>query len=161
MIARTDFTDEQWFRLRSAPFQVATAIVEADLSGTLATGRELRAVEEELQRVRYDATENSLVRLVANALNEDLEPDPGEPPADLPTEGSLPDRVVAAMAGLRATLEATVEPSTDEAFRRWLLQIATIAATASKEGFAGITGPTVSDEEQAYLDRLSEALGVD
>ena len=41
MIARTDFTDEQWFRLRSAPFQVATAIVEADLSGTLATGREL------------------------------------------------------------------------------------------------------------------------
>jgi hypothetical protein len=68
--------------------------------------------------------------------------------------------VISVLGDLRAALDATVEPETNTAFRAWLLQIATVTAAAAKEGFAGITGPTISDAEQAFLDRLREALGL-
>ncbi len=160
MIARRDFTDEQWYRLRAAPFQVTEAVIEADPSGTLATGRELKAVEAELERVRHDPEENSLVRLVANSLRDDAATDPGVAPADLPEDGPLNERVLAVMADLPAVLDATVEPETNTGFRTWIVGIAEIAAEAAKEGFAGVAGPTVSDEEQAFLDRLREVLDV-
>ena len=158
MIARRDFTDEQWYRLRAAPFQVTEAVIEADPSGTLATGRELKAVEAELERVRLDPEENSLIRLVANSLKDDAATDPGAAPADLPEDGPLPERVVTVMADLPAVLDATVDADTNAAFRTWIVRIAEIAAEATKEGFAGVAGPTVSDEEQAFLDHLREAL---
>lgn len=160
MIARQDFTDEQWYQLRSAPFQVTEAVIEADPSGTLATGRELKAFEAELERVRYDPEENGLMRLIANSLKDDAATDTGAPPADLPEDGSLADRVIVVFGDLRTVLDATVEPETNAAFRAWLLQLATVTASAAKEGVAGVTGPTVSEPEQAFLDRLSEALGL-
>ncbi len=160
MIARHDFTDEQWFRLRSAPFEVAMAVVDTDPSGTLGTGRELKAFEAELERVRYDPDENGLIRLIANSLKDDAAADAGVAPADLPDEGPLPERVLVAMADLPGVLAATVEPDTDEAFRRWLVQIATLTASAAKEGFAGLTGPAISEPEQTFLDKLRASLGL-
>ena len=160
MIARQDFTDDQWYRLRAAPFQVTEAVIEADPSGTLATGRELKAVEAELERVRHDPEENSLVRLVANSLKDDAATDPGVAPADLPEDGPLPERVLAVMAELPAVLDATVEAGTNTAFRTWIVRIAEIAADAAKEGFGGVAGPKVSDLEQAFLDHLQETLGL-
>ncbi len=161
VIARQDFTDEQWYRLRSAPFQVAEAVIEADPSGSLATGRELKAFEAELERVRYDPDENGLMRIIANSLKDDAAADTGVAPADLPEDGSLPDRVITVLGDLRGVLDATVEPDANAAFRAWLLQIATLTASAAKEGFAGVAGPAVSDAEQAFLDRLQGALGLD
>lgn len=158
MIARRDFSDEQWYRLRSAPFQVAEAVMEIDPSRTLAGARELKAVEAELDRVRYDPDENSLVRLVANSLKDDAAADTGTPPADLPEDGPLPERVLTALQEIPAVLATTVEPDTAEAFRTWLVQLATITAAAAREGFAGLVGERVSDAEQAWLDRLAEAL---
>ena len=160
MIARRDFTDEQWYRLRAAPFEVTEAVIEADPSGTLATGRELKAVEGELERVRYDPEENSLVRLVANSLKDDAATDPGVAPADLPEDGPLPERVLAVMADLPTVLDATVDADTNAAFRAWIVQIAEIAAGAANEGFAGVAGPAVSEPEQDFLDRLRQTLGV-
>ncbi len=103
----------------------------------MATGRELKAFEAELERVRYDPDENPLIRLVANSLKDDAATDAGTPPADLPEDGPLPERVLTALAELRAVLDATVETDTNEAFRAWLVTIGEIAAAAAKEGFAG------------------------
>ena len=52
MTSRADFSDEEWFRVRAAPWQAAMGLIEAAPTGTFATGRELRAVEEELRRAR-------------------------------------------------------------------------------------------------------------
>ncbi len=160
MISRADFSDEQWYRLRSAPYEVAMAVVEVDSSGALATGRELQAVEDELERVRLDPEENGLMRLVAHSLRDDGAADTGVAPDDLPDAGPLPERVLTVMAGLPAVLAATVEPGTSAAFRSWLARIGAIAASGAREGFAGVAGPKVSDAEQAWLDRLDEALGL-
>jgi hypothetical protein len=71
---------------------------------------------------------------------------------------SFPDLVIEAMAAVRQVLDAKA-PGESEAFRSWLIELATAAARAGKEGFAGLTGPKVSEEESGYLARLRDALG--
>ena len=160
MTARGDFTDEEWFRVRSAPWQVAMGVIEVDPSGTFAAGRELRAVEDELRRAQEDAAATDLVRLVARAVADEGDPDTGTAPADDAdtTAEALPDRVLEAMGTLGELLEAKVEAADAAAYRAWLVGVASIAAAAAKEGVAGLTGPTVSAAEQAYLDRLRDVL---
>ncbi|HEY8060563.1 MAG TPA: hypothetical protein VID94_17485 [Acidimicrobiales bacterium] len=160
MTSREDFSDEEWFRVRAAPWQAAMGLIEAAPTGTFATGRELRAVEEELRRAGEEA--DGLVRLVAVALADENDEDTGTPPDEAGVEEleALPDRVLAAMRDLTDLLDAKVDAAESEAYRRWLAGLAAIAASAAKERVAGLAGRKVSEAEQAYLDRLHEALAV-
>src|SRR5262245_53522868 len=65
MAQREDFTDDQWYRLRSAPWQAAMGVVEVDPSGSLTTGHEIEAVEAALAASQF---EESLVGLVTRDL---------------------------------------------------------------------------------------------
>ena len=159
MTSREDFSDEEWFRVRAAPWQAAMGLIEAAPTGTFATGRELRAVEEELRRARDEG--DGLVRLVAAALADENDEDTGTPPDEAEVdEDALPDRVLAAMASLADLLDAKVDAAESEAYRRWLVGLAAMAANAAKERVGGLAGRKVSEAEQAYLDRLHEALAV-
>lgn len=166
MTAREDFTDDEWFELRSAPWRAAMGVIEVDPSGTLTTGRELEAVNAVLAAAQFD---EGLIGLVTRDLL-DLDPpedgDDDRPPAgavaadeERKTDESFSDRVLDAMADLRAILDDKLTPAEAEAFRRWVLSAAEAAAEAGREGLAGLTGPTVSDEESDYLTRLRAALG--
>ena len=167
MIAREDFTDDEWYRLRSAPWQAAMGVIEVDPSGGIAEGREIEAVEAELAAVQFHEDLIGLVTrdlqdLDAGVLDEGVAPSAGPTAAaqESATAGeSFPDLVIEAMTAVREVLD-TKAPDQSAAFRSWLFQIATAAAEAGKEGFAGLAGPTVSDEESGYLTRLRDALGV-
>jgi hypothetical protein len=164
MSAREDFTDDEWYQLRSAPWQAAMGVIEVDPSGGIAEGRELEAVEAELAASQFA---EGLIGLVTRDL---LDLDGVEDGSDRPSAGptaaaaesvaagdSFPDRVIEEMAVVRALVDAKA-PDESEAFRTWLLGLAMAAAGAGREGFAGIIGPRVSDDEAGYLDRLKAAL---
>lgn len=164
MTQREDFTDDEWYRLRSAPWQAAMGVIEVDPSGGLAEGRELGAVQAELAARQFD---EDLIGLVTrDLLDQDKLADDDAPPAgataaaaESATAERFPDLVVEAMAAVRDLLDAKA-PGESEAFRVWLLALASAAAEAGREGFAGVAGPRVSDDEAAYLDRLRTALGL-
>ena len=60
--------------------------------------------------------------------------------------------------GLRLVREKGADQDV-EAYKAFVLEVARAAAEAHKEGgFAGIGGKPVSDEEQAVLDEIAEAL---
>lgn len=161
MTGREAFADDEWFRLRSAPWQVAMGVVEADPSGTLSTAKELHSVDQHLSRVWDHGSENDLVRLVAYALAEPAEKlSTGSPEAVPPSEGTMPDRVIAAMEQLRAVLDAKVDPAEAAGFCAWLVEIAGDTAEAAREGAAGLTGPRVSAHEAGFLARLRTTLGL-
>lgn len=163
MTSRDDFTDEEWFRVRSAPWQAAMGVIEADPSGTLATGRELHAVENALQYVRDNGSDNDLIRLVAEDLAEDREDGPAAattPVAEQAGVGEFPDRVLDAMRDL-APLLARTAPADAPGFAAWLVDLARAAALGAREGALGVTGPMVSDAEQVWLGRLQEVFGLD
>lgn len=163
MTGREDFTDEEWFRVRSAPWQVAMGVVEIARSGPFTTGRELRAVEDELGRVQEHGAEHDLIRVVAHALASDEAEaaSGGTPPDDeSATDEDLPTAVLTAMAALAELLTGKVTPEEAAAYRAWLVELATKVAEAGKEGgFAGIGGRRVSQAEQAFLTDLEAALG--
>jgi hypothetical protein len=163
---REDFDDDEWYQLRSAPWQAAMGVIEVDPSGGIAAGHEIEAVEAELAAGQFD---EGLVGLVTRDLLDLDGPDDGtDRPSAGPTAAaaesvtagdSFPDLVLAAMASVRTLLDAKA-PGESEAFRTWLVALATAAAEAGREGFAGLAGPKVSDDEAGYLDRLRETLGV-
>jgi hypothetical protein len=157
MTTRDDFTDEEWFRLRSAPWQVAMGVIEVDAHGSFATGRELRAAEAAFGRAGEGA-EADLVRLVARAVADEDDEDTGTAPDDGEITGTMPERVLQAMGPLVELLEAKVDATEGAAYRAWLLDVATVTANAAKEGVGGVAGRTVSTVEQDYLDRLRDVL---
>ncbi len=58
------------------------------------------------------------------------------------------------------TAVAAKSPAEAEAYKAWLVSVATKVAHASKEGgFLGIGGTEVSTEEQEALKQLASALG--
>ncbi len=165
MTGREDFTDDEWFLLRSAPWQAAMGAIEVDPSGTFTSGREVEAVDAELAASQFD---EGLIGLVTRELldadkvtGEDM-PDAGPTAAIDESAGDegFVDHVVEAMTTVSALLEAKAEATEAAAFRHWLVRLATAAAEAGREGLGGITGPRVSDDEAGYLDRLRAALAV-
>ena len=158
MTAREDFTDEEWARLRGAPVLVALGVVEVDPSDTLTRARELHVVDAELERVWNHGSDNELVRLVAYALAEDGADRLAGAGAGVPDEGTVSDRVLAAMGLLQRVLEAKVAGPVAAGFRQWLIGIAEETADAGKEGTAGMAGPRVSVDEATYLARLRQIL---
>lgn len=135
-------------------------VIEADPSGTLTRARELHVVDAELERIWAHGSDYDLVRLVAYALADEGEQRVAGAAAGVPDEGSVADRVLAAMDLLEQVLEAKVEPTEAAGFRGWLLAIAETTAAVGKEGVAGLAGPRVSDAEAGFLDRLHTMLHV-
>ena len=161
MTAREDFTDEEWFRVRAAPWQVVTGVIDARPSGTLATGRELRAAEAQIRRVHDEGSDHDVIGLVARAIVED-DDDTGTPPADDPDADAVePPQILAAMGPLRTLVDEKLSPAESEAFRTWLVDLATATAEAAREGVVGITGRQVSVEEADFLLGLRSRLGLD
>jgi hypothetical protein len=166
MAERGDFTDDEWFELRSAPWRVAMGVIEVDPSGGLSAGRELGAVDAALAAKQFD---EGLIGLVVRdlldhdkALDDDL-PSSGQTAATAEAgqgdDGAFPDRVIEVVPKLDPILAKAADGEAKD-FRLWLLEVATAAAEAGREGLGGLAGPKVSDEESAYLDRLKGALGL-
>ncbi len=165
MAERSDFDDDQWFELRSAPWRVAMGVVEVDPSGGLTAGRELEAVEAALAGAQFD--EGLVGLVVRDLLDQDAVTDEDVPSAghsaavaESAGEEEFSEHVLGQLVALNPILDGRVDPAEATAFRQWLLDLATAAAEAAREGLAGLTGPKVSDAEAAYLDRLRAVLGL-
>jgi hypothetical protein len=158
MTSKADFTDEEWTRLRRAPFVAGMAITLADPGGPFEAFRETAAT---LKTVLGDARDGGRGELVT-AIAGDVEASAREHRS--PLAGFRPDKGVTAgvaiLDELRAVNDLLTEKATPEdaaAVREWLLAAATAAADAAKEGgFMGFHAQRVSEGEQQMLDRLGE-----
>ena len=113
MTAREDFSDDEWYRLRSAPWQAAMGVVEVDPSGGIAEGREMEAVEAELAAAQFDEgliglVTRDLLDLDAAVIDQDV---PSAGPTAAVSESSsageeFPDQVIVEMGEVRRVLDA-------------------------------------------------------
>jgi hypothetical protein len=155
MTSKADFTDEEWARLKRAPFVAGMAISLADPGGPIEVAKESMATlrsatlppsqEELLASVALDV--QALAQQRQNPLG-DFKPRSGQ-------------RVLEELRGVNELVTAKATPEEVEAFRRWLLAAAQAAADAAKEGgFIGFGAEQVSAGEQRMLDQVRAALGV-
>jgi hypothetical protein len=160
MTSKADFTDEEWTRIKRAPFVAGMAISLADPGGPIEAVKETSAT----LRIVMDAAKDTAQPELIQAIAKDVEAEAREHHSPLkdfkPTSGGTAG--VEILDDLRETNRLVSEKGTVEeaaAMRAWLLAAAQAAANAAKEGgFMGWHAVRVSEGEQRMLDSLGEVL---
>jgi len=162
MTSKTDFTEEEWTRLKRAPFVAGMAISLADPGGPIEAVKETSAT---LRTVR-DAAEGGARGELVTALAREIVEEAGERKSPLagfkPRGGATAGvEILDELAEVNRIVLAKGDPEDAAALRDWLLAAAQEAANAAKEGgFMGFHAERVSEGEQRMLDRLGEVLAV-
>ena len=160
MTSKADFSEDEWTRLKRAPFVAGMAISLADPGGPIEAFKETAAT---LKTVR-DAAESGGGGGLIEALAQDVVADTRQrtnPLHDFKPRGALAgQQILEELAGVNSIVSAKATPEEADAYRDWLRSAAQEAANAAKEGgFMGFHAERVSEGEQRMLDKLAEVLG--
>ena len=158
MTAKTDFTDEEWTRVRRAPLVAGMAISLADPGGPIELAKETTA---SLKTATNPPSREQLLAEVALDI-QSMAQQRQNPMTDFkPTQGSDPRQQI--LEELRAVSVIVSSKATAEeaaAFNNWILTSAQAAADAAKEGgFMGFGAEQVSQGEKDMLEQLRTAIG--
>jgi hypothetical protein len=159
MTGKADFTEEEWTRLKRAPFVAGMAISLADPGGPIEAVKETAAT---LKTVR-EAESGGRGELI-DALAQEVVADTRQrtnPLHDFKPKGALAGQeILDELADVNRLVSAKATPEEADAYRDWLRTAAQEAANAAKEGgFMGFHAVRVSEGEQRMLDKLAEVLG--
>ena len=156
MSTKSDFTEEEWNRVRRAPLVAGLAVSLADPGGPIEAAKESMAT---LKNATNPPSREQLLAEVALDIQQMAQhrenPIKGFKPAGPnPGEGVLDElRGVVAIVAAKASAEERV------AFGTWLVAAAQAAADAAKDGgFMGFHAVRVSEREQAMIDSVKAAV---
>lgn len=157
MTGRADFTDEEWARLKRAPFVAGMAISLSDPGGPIELAKETAATLKTVLGAEQGRGE--FVAAVAAEAEADARAH-HNPLHDFKPRGALAGQeILDELSGVNAIVSAKASAEEAEAFRTWLKDAAQEAANAAKEGgFFGFHAVRVSEGEQRMLDQLDGAL---
>jgi hypothetical protein len=159
MTTKADFADEEWARLKRAPFVAAMAISLADPGGPIELYHETSAA---LKSVRDAAggSHGELVGAIARDAMEDAQHHKNPMGGFKPSKGAMAGaQILDELREVDAIVSQKTSPEEAEAVREWLLATAQDAANAAKEGgFLGFHAERVSQGEKDMLARLGEVL---
>ncbi len=159
MTSKADFSEDEWTRLKRAPFVAGMAISLADPGGPIELVKETAAT---LKTVR-DAAESGGRGELLDAIAQEVVADAGQrknPLHDFRPKGALAGQeILEELADVNRLMSAKATPEEADAYRDWLKAAAQEAANAAKEGgFMGFRAERVSEGEQRMLDKLAEVL---
>lgn len=146
------FTHDEWELVRTAPWIIGTAVIDADGGSPFSTLKELGAVEKQIDTAYRTSKHRDLVKSIARELK------------NAPGSGPLvePERLEDWRAQLKRVLEivdAKAPGADNRDFREWLYEIAVDTAGAARDHWK-IRGPRVSEDEEALLVDLATKLDV-
>jgi hypothetical protein len=158
MTTKSDFTEEEWARIRRAPLVAGMAISLADPGGPIELAKETTA---SLKSATNPPSREQLLTDIALDI-QSMAQERQNPLTDFkPTSGSDPRQQI--LEELRSVSEiVNSKAATDEtaAFKEWLLTSAQAAADAAKEGgFLGFGAEQVSQGEKDMLEQVRIAIG--
>jgi hypothetical protein len=159
MTSKADFSEEEWTRLKRAPFVAGMAISLADPGGPIELVKETAAT---LKTVREAAESGGRGELI-DALAQEVAGDKRQrenPLHGFKAKGALAGQeILEELTDVNRIVSAKATPEEAAAYREWLQAAAQEAANAAKEGgFMGFHAERVSEGEQRMLDKLAEAL---
>ncbi len=159
MTTKTAFTDEEWVRVRRAPFVAGMAISLADPGGPIEMAKETMAT---LRAATSPSSREQLLTDVALDLQAEAKQH-HNPLADFkPSKGALAGQeILDELREVGGLVAAKATPEEATAYKEWLVDVAQAAADAAKEGgFMGFGAEQVSQREQQMLDQVRSAVGV-
>ncbi len=156
MTDKAAFSEEEWTRLKRAPFVAGMAISFADPGGPIELAKETAAT---LRTVINVSDRGEFVGAVARDAEADAKAH-HNPLKDFKPRGALAvNEIIEELKAVNAIVSEKATPEEAEAYRAWLRDAAREAADAAKEGgFFGFHAVRVSEGEQRMLDTLDDAL---
>jgi hypothetical protein len=162
MATKTDFTAEEWKRLRDTPHLVAAAVMLAGRNGLVGGFQEALAGGKQI----YQITESGDPLFKALASPDEAKEAQStlrgmvslKEAAEAP--GKLREAALRSVAESTRILESKGLTREASAFRKWCEDIGEAVARAAKEGgFLGFGGTEVSEEERKLLADLHAVTG--
>ena len=156
MTGKADFTEEEWTRLKRAPFIAGMAISLSDPGGPIELAKETAAT---VKVVTQAGERGELVGALATEVAAETK-QRKNPFGEFKPKGALAGQEILEELGeVNRIVSAKSTPEEAGAYREWLKSAAQDAANAAKEGgFMGFHAERVSEGEQRMLDKLAEVL---
>jgi hypothetical protein len=162
MVAKANFTPEEWNRIVGSVMVAGMAVTASDPSGLWGLMKEGLAGGWAMLEARQKPQANELIKAVANDF---ATPETRSATRDaLQTKfkvNDISEIKIRAIEELRAVagLLDTKAPGDAAAFKEWLREVAQKAAEAANEGgFLGFGGVPVSEAEKATMAEIASAL---
>jgi hypothetical protein len=149
MTGKADFTEDEWKVVLEGPPSAGMIVIASDRGGSI---RESFSMAKAYTEARKQHGESQLLDEIVSAKPE-MDHTRYKTPEEL-KEASLKN-VTEAVALLKS--KATSE-ELDE-YKKFILGLAQRVAEARKEGFMGLSGDRVSDDEKTAIGEISGALG--
>jgi hypothetical protein len=159
MTSKADFSEQEWTRLKRAPFVAGMAISLADPGGPIELVKETAATLKTVRDAAESGGRGELIDAVAREVVAEAR-QRKNPLQDFRAKGALAGQeILEELAEVNRFVSANATPEEAGAFRDWLQTAAQEAANAAKEGgFLGFHAERVSEGEQRMLDKLAEVL---
>ncbi|HEY6696223.1 MAG TPA: hypothetical protein VI006_25450 [Solirubrobacteraceae bacterium] len=159
MTSKTDFSEDEWTRLKRAPFVAGMAISLADPGGPIEVVKETAATLKTVRDAGESGGRGELVDAVAQEVVGEAR-ERKNPLHDFKPKGALAgQQILEELTEVNRIVSAKAAPEEADAYRDWLRAAAQEAANAAKEGgFMGFRAERVSEGEQRMLDKLGEVL---
>ena len=149
MTGKADFTEEEWKQVLEAPPSAGLIVIASDRGGSI---RESFSMAKAYTEARKQHGESELLDDLVNAKPE-MDRTRYHSPEEL-KEGTLKHITDAV-----ELLKAKATPEELEEYKKFIVALASRVAEARKEGFLGLSGDRVSDDEKAAITEIEGALG--
>ena len=154
MTTKDDFTEEEWTRIRRAPFVAGMAISLADPGGPIEMSKESMTTMKSATNPPSRAQLLAEIALDIQSMTQQRQN---------PISGYKPQaaqQIVEELGAVSEIVSSKATPEEAAAFKQWLLATAQAAADAAKEGgFMGFGAVQVSEGEKNMLDQVRAAIG--
>ena len=159
MTSKADFTEEEWTRLKRAPFIAGMAISLADPGGPIEAFKETAATLKTVTGAAESVGRGELVDAVAREVAEELRQRKSPISGFRPKGATAGVEILDELREVNRIVSEKAAPDDAAAYRDWLHSAAKEAADAAKEGgFMGFHAERVSEGEQRMLDALAKVL---
>ena len=154
MTTKSDFTDEEWVRVRRAPFVAGMAISMADPGGPIEMAKESMGTVKSATNPPSREQLLTDIALDLQAMTQQRQ----NPLKDFKPQA--PEQIQEELRAVSDLVSSKASAEEAAAFKQWLLATAQAAADAAKEGgFMGFGAIQVSEGEQKMLDQLRTTIG--
>jgi hypothetical protein len=148
MTAKADFTEEEWQQILEAPPSAGLVVIASDRGGSI---RETFSMAKAYAEAHRDPGQSELLDEIVSAR-------PEVDRTRFKTPEEMKDHSLQNVREAIALLKEKASPDEVEAYRRFVLALVDRVAEARKEGFMGLSGERVSDEERAAIEEVKAAL---
>jgi hypothetical protein len=149
LTGKADFTEEEWKTVLEAPPSAGLLVIASDRGGSI---RETFSMAKAYTEARKQHGESELLDEVVGA-----KPEMDHTRYHSPEE--LKQACLKHLSDAVALLRDKATPEETDEYKKFIVGLANRVAEARKEGFMGLSGERVSDDERGAIQEIEAALG--